>query len=484
METGLVANHQVKNVGSGDPPPSPHHRTPPQQQSQASFHQQPQQRAVHNNNNNINPTPVRGDRQQHGGKENALETQVDRHPRLLNTSDEEERSSKTGGDRMGSRYEHSNFGPTSNNNNNNNSGGGGGSASQSGNSSVSEFNHYYGNGRGGPCFDQHGGQQSPRTALMHQAQGSMDQVQNSHEGYHNNPYNHYPNYRPGYGGAGYGMMSPSRQGNMMGPGTNSPTAAAASHGKAAMASTVTPAPGANVGGFQRFPGQNQQHPSGATPTLNQLLTSPSPMMRGYGSGYQDYSNPPQQQSGMGLGKDLSSPYSPAASHGWGAQQRNHPAMSPGNNGNGRAQVAPMDPMAMKRSQIYGMGNSPYSQPGGTYPGQPYGSPTSHRYPMGMQGRGQVGMGGMQYPQQQQMPAQYGPQGMGGYCQQGQPPYFSPPQQQSAAPSQPPYMQQRAPTQQETLQEGYGSRGQSGKPNHDDMGLTQQDRPSSLPGFDD
>ncbi len=333
METGLVANHQVKNVGSGDPPPSPHHRTPPQQQSQASFHQQPQQRAVHNN---INPTPVRGDRQQHGGKENALETQVDRHPRLLNTSDEEERSSKTGGDRMGSRYEHSNFGPTSNNNNNNS----GGSAPQSGNSSVSEFNHYYGNGRGGPCFDQHGGQQSTRTALMHQAQSSMDQVQNSHEGYHNNPYNHYPNYRPGYGGAGYGMMSPSRQGNMMGPGTNSHTAANVNHVKATMASTnVNPAPGANVGGFQRFPGQNQQHPSGATPTLNQLLTSPSPMMRGYGSGYQDYSNPPQQQqSGMVLGKDLSSPYSPAASHGWGAQQRNHPAMSPGNNGNSRAQV--------------------------------------------------------------------------------------------------------------------------------------------------
>ncbi|XP_073789193.1 AT-rich interactive domain-containing protein 1B isoform X19 [Danio rerio] len=480
METGLVANHQVKNVGRGDPPPSPHHRTPPQQQSRA-FHQQHQQRAAHNNNNisiTIHSSSNRAD-PQHGGKEDALEAQVDRHPRLLNTGDEEDRSSKTGGDRMGSRYEHSNFGPASNNNNNNNSGGGG-SASQSGSSSVSEFNNYYGNGRGGPCFDQHGGQQSPRTALIHQAPGNMDQVQNSHEGYHNNPYNHYPNYRPGYGGAGYGMMSPSRQGNMMGPGTNSPTAAAASHGKAAMAST-TPAPGANVGSFQRFPGQNQQHPSGATPTLNQLLTSPSPMMRGYGGGYQDYSNPPsqQQQSGMGLGKDMSSPYSPAASHSWAAQQRNHPAMSPGNNGNSRAQVATMDPMTMKRSQMYGMGNSPYSQQG-TYAGQPYGSPTAHRYPMGMQGRGQVGIGGMQYSQQQQMPAQYGPQGMSGYCQQGQPPYFSPPQQQSAAPSQPPYMQQRAPTQQDTLQEGYGSRGQSGKPNHDDMGLTQQDRPSSLP----
>lgn len=324
-----MANHQVKNVGSGDPPPSPHRRTPPQQQSRA-LHQQPQQqhRAVHNNNNNISPTPVRGGfgNRQHGGKETALEKRVEHHPRLLNKSDEEDRSFTIGVDRMGSRYELSNFGQTSGgggNNNNNN----GGNASQSGNSTVSEFNHYYGNGRGGPCFDQHGGQQSPGTALMHSAQGNMDQVQNAHEGYHSNPYNHYPNYRPGYGGAGYGMMSPSRQGNMMGPGTNSPTAA--SHGKAAMAST-TPAPGANVGGFQRFP---SQHPSGATPTLNQLLTSPSPMMRGYGSGYQDYPQP--QQSAMGLGKD---PYSPAAGHSWGTQQRSHPAMSPGNNGNGRAQV--------------------------------------------------------------------------------------------------------------------------------------------------
>lgn len=60
----------------------------------------------------------------------------------------------------------------------------------------------------------------------------------------------------------------------------------------------------------------------------------------------------------------------------------------------------MDPMAMKRSQMYGMSNSPYSQSGGTYPGQPYGSPTPHRYPMGIQGRAQVSLGGMQYPQQQ------------------------------------------------------------------------------------
>ncbi|XP_060722244.1 AT-rich interactive domain-containing protein 1B isoform X2 [Tachysurus vachellii] len=413
---------------------------------------------------------------------------------------------------MGSRYDSSKIGPTSNDNNNNinsssssSNNDGGSESSRSGNGSGFEFNHYYGDGRrGGPCFDQHGGQQS-LGAVTHSARNNMDQMQNSHEEYHNNPYNHYPNYRSGYGGAGYGMMSPSRQGNAMGPGSNSATAAAAAaaaHGKAAMASPSAPAAATNVGGFQRFPpGQSkqQQHPSGATPTLNQLLTSPSPMMRGYGSGYQDYNNNPsvQQQATMGLGKDMGSPYG-SASHGWGAQQRNHPAMSPGNNGQGnnRPQVVPMDAMAMKRSQLYGMTNSPYSQQpqqqqqqqqqqsGGAYSGQPYGAPAPHRYPMGMQGRGQVSMGALQYHHQQQVPAQYGQQGMGGYCQQGQPPYFSPPHQQPAAPSQPHYMQPRAPPQQDAPQEAYGSRAQPamtpGKPNHDEMGLNQQERPSSLP----
>lgn len=134
------------------------------------------------------------------------------------------------------------------------------------------------------------------------------------------------------------MMSPSRQGNnMMGLGSNT---AAANHSKAAMAAASSG--GANVGGFQRFPGQTQQHPSGATPTLNQLLTSPSPMMRGYGGGYQDYTNPSaqqQQQSSMGLTKDINPQYG-SVTHVWGGQQRNHPAMSPGNNGqgSGRSQV--------------------------------------------------------------------------------------------------------------------------------------------------
>ncbi|KAJ7988892.1 hypothetical protein DPEC_G00313900 [Dallia pectoralis] len=69
-------------------------------------------------------------------------------------------------------------------------------------------------------------------------------------------------------------------------------------------------------------------------------------------------------------------------------------------------VTSMDFMTMKRSQLYGMGNNLYSQQqqqGGPYTSQPYGSPAPHRYPMGMQGRGQVGMSGMPYPQQQIQP---------------------------------------------------------------------------------
>lgn len=62
----------------------------------------------------------------------------------------------------------------------------------------------------------------------------------------------------------------------------------------------------------------------------------------------------------------------------------------------------MDPMAMKRSQLYSMSNNPYTQQqqGAPYPSQPYGSPPTHRYPVGMPGRGQMGMGAMQFPQQQ------------------------------------------------------------------------------------
>lgn len=280
---------------------------------------------------------------------------------------------------------------------------------------------------------------------------------------------------------------------MMGPGGGAGLGKAASGAAAA------------AGGFARFSGQNQ-HPSGATPTLNQLLTSPSPMMRSYGGGYPDYGGPgappqpqpqpqaapaapgSQQAAGMGMGKDMGAQYG-AASPAWAAaQQRNHPAMSPGSTAQpiGRTQGSPMDPMVMKRPQLYGMGNNPHSQAqqSSPYPGQSYGPPGPQRYPVGMQGRAPAAMGGMQYPQQQ-IPPQYGQQGVSGYCQQGQQPYYN--QQPQHLPPQAQYLsqaQQRYQAQQDMSQEGYGTRSQPpmapGKPNHEDLNLIQQERPSSLP----
>ncbi|XP_032329546.1 AT-rich interactive domain-containing protein 1B-like [Camelus ferus] len=80
------------------------------------------------------------------------------------------------------------------------------------------------------------------------------------------------------------------------------------------------------------------------------------------------------------------------------------------------------------------------------------------------------------------------QGVSGYCQQGQQPYYNQqpqpphlPQQEQYPPSQ---SQQRYQPQQDMCQEGYGTRSQPplapGKPNHEDLNLIQQERPSSLP----
>ncbi|XP_062416696.1 AT-rich interactive domain-containing protein 1B-like isoform X2 [Pungitius pungitius] len=475
METALIANHKLKCAGSGDPPQS---QPPPQQQQQQQTPQfgqfAPHHQRQSNNTANNNGQGPRGDRaldhQHHGGKENLLGGQGEQH---MPGKGEGELTCKP--ERMmGTRYEHSNLGPPGNN---------------------SEFNNNYYTSR--PCYEQHGGQQQQQQqqssgmgVTLSSAHNSME---NSHEaGYHNSQYNQYPAYRAGYGGGAYAMMGPAggrQPGNMM-MGSNS----SASHGKSPLA--------AAPGGFQRFPGQTQQqqqqHPSGATPTLNQLLTSPSPMMRGYGGAYQDYGGATaQQQAGMGLGKDAAPQYGGSSAHGWGGQQQRNPphSMSPGNGGQGlgRTQVSSMDFMAMKRSQLYSMTNNPYSTPqqpgGGPYPpSQPYTSPPSHRYPMSMQGRGQMGMGAMQYPQQQVAP--YGQQGMGGYSQQqagqqGTPPYFSPPQQTPPGQSQSTYLQPRPPPQQEAQQETYVARGpapgNSGKANNEDG--VAQDRPSSLPVSD-
>uniref|UniRef100_A0A7N8WQ70 AT-rich interactive domain-containing protein 1B-like n=1 Tax=Mastacembelus armatus TaxID=205130 RepID=A0A7N8WQ70_9TELE len=376
METGLIANHKLKCVGSGDPPQS---QPPPQQQQQPQFGQfaPHQQRQIQSNstvnNNGQGPRGDRGmDHQHHGGKENLLGGQEEPQQQHMAGKGEGDLTCKPAERMMGNRYEHTNLGSTSNN---------------------SEFNNNYYTPR--PCYEQHGGQQQQSSGMGITHSSAHNNMENSHEaGYHNSQYNQYPTYRSGYGGGAYGMMGPAgcrQPGNMM-MGSNS----SASHGKSPL-------------GQQQQQQQQQQHPSGATPTLNQLLTSPSPMMRGYGGVYQDYSGPTaQQQAGMGLGKDVGPQYGSTSAHGWGGQQRNHPhSMSPGNGGQGlgRTQVSSMDFMAMKRSQLYGMANNPYSTPqqpgGGPYPpSQPYTSPPPHRYPMSMQGRGQMGMGGMQYPQQQ------------------------------------------------------------------------------------
>ncbi|XP_078132863.1 AT-rich interactive domain-containing protein 1B-like isoform X3 [Sander vitreus] len=466
MEAGLTANHKLKCVGSGDPPQSQPLQQPPPQFGQFAPHQQRQIQSNNTaNNNGQGPRGDRGmDHQHHGGKENLLGGQGEPQQQHMPGKGEGDLTCKPAERMMGTRYEHSNLGPTSNN---------------------SEFNNNYYSPR--PCYEQHGGQQQQSSGMGITLSSAHNSMENSHEaGYHNSQYNQYPAYRAGYGGGAYGMMGPSgcrQPGNMM-IGSNS----SASHGKSPL--------GAASGGFQRFPGQTQQqHPSGATPTLNQLLTSPSPMMRGYGGAYQDYSgSTAQQQAGMGLGKDVGPQYGASTAHGWAGQQRNHPhSMSSGNGGQGlgRTQVSSMDFMAIKRSQLYSMGNNPYSTPqqpgGGPYPpSQPYTSPPPHRYPMSMQGRGQMGMGGMQYPQQQVAP--YGQQGMGGYSQQqqagqqGNPPYFSPSQQTPPGPTQIPYLQPRPPPQQEAQHETYGTRGpvpgNSGKANNEDG--VSQDRPSSLP----
>ncbi|XP_022606792.1 AT-rich interactive domain-containing protein 1B-like [Seriola dumerili] len=448
METGLIANHKLKCVGSGDSPqsqPLPQQQPPPQF-GQFAPHQQRQIQSNNTaNNNGQGPRGDRGmDHQHHGGKENLLGGHGEPQQQHMPGKGEGDLTCKPAERMTSTRYEHSNLGPTTNN---------------------SEFNNNYYTPR--PCYEQHGGQQQQSGGMGITHSSAHNSMENSHEaGFHNSQYNQYPAYRAGYGGGAYGMMGPSgcrQPGNMM-MGSNSST----SHGKSPL--------GAGSGGFQRFPGQTQQqqHPSGATPTLNQLLTSPSPMMRGYGGAYQDYSGPTaQQQAGMGLGKDVGAQYGAASAHVWGGQQRNHPhSMSPGNGGPGlgRTQVSSMDFMALKRSQLYGMANNPYSTPqqpgGGPYPSsQPYTSPPPHRYPMSIQGRGQLGMGGMQYPQQQ-----------------GTPPYFSPPQQTPPGPTQSPYLQPRPPPQQEAQQENYSARGpapgNSGKANNEDG--VSQDRPSSLP----
>lgn len=173
-------------------------------------------------------------------------------------------------------------------------------------------------------FHQHGGQQSPGMAAASgpavQAGSMMDSYPpNSHE--HGYP-NHYNNYSPfpnrtSYQGQGYGAMNSPRN--------NQPPAAGGQPGKqqpaggtAAMAASYN---------NQRYNMGNQQPTS--TPTLNQLLTSPS-SARSYQNYPQgDYNN----QEGASKGPaDMGSSQYGGGHSSW--QQRSHhpPPMSPGNTG--------------------------------------------------------------------------------------------------------------------------------------------------------
>uniref|UniRef100_A0A8C7NW70 AT rich interactive domain 1Ab (SWI-like) n=1 Tax=Oncorhynchus mykiss TaxID=8022 RepID=A0A8C7NW70_ONCMY len=308
------------------------------------------------------------------------------------------------------------------------------------------YNQHYSRG----SFHQHGGQQSPGMAA---AAGPAVQSGNMMDPYppnsqdHGFP-NHFNNYSPfpnrtSYQGQGYAMNSPRN---------NQPPAAGGQPGKQQPAGGTT-AMAASYNN-QRYNMGNTQPTS--TPTLNQLLTSPS-STRSYQNYPQgDYSN--QEGAGKGAADMASSQYG-GGHPGW--QQRSHqpPPMSPGNTGqplNRNQPPSPMDHVGKMRGSGYG-GANPYSQQqgqgqgppppgaqqGASYSGQGYGPPGPQRYPMGMQGRTPTGMAGMQYGQQmagfgQQGPGGFGQQSQGYYSQHGPPPH--------AGQQQAPYPQQVHPSQ--------------------------------------
>ncbi|XP_078618726.1 AT-rich interactive domain-containing protein 1B-like isoform X1 [Branchiostoma floridae x Branchiostoma japonicum] len=251
----------------------------------------------------------------------------------------------------------------------------------------------------------------------------------------NHQYNQYGNYD------GMSGMSGPRQGPY--PPASKPMNMPVSRTSLSSAGAQM-MPNYNTGPQQQhrfMSGPSTSQHSGPTPTLNQLLQSPSPATSRYGNSY-----PPSAAGGdynMGKGPDggnmMGSGQYPNQT--WGSQQRTHPgqgAMGPApppNQTIGRTQgpMHEMNPqMGQKRPQPYGApyaNANPYSQQQG-YGGQPYGQGSPPRYPGPPQGR-MASMQG-QPPQygRQQMPPQYnqsGQQGMGGYNQQQQPPYY--PQQQ-------------------------------------------------------
>ncbi|KAM9418280.1 AT-rich interactive domain-containing protein 1A-like [Salvelinus alpinus] len=181
-----------------------------------------------------------------------------------------------------------------------------------------EYNQHYSRGP----FHQHGGQQSPGMAAAAgpavQSGNMMDPYPpNSHD--HGFP-NHFNNYSPfpnrtSYQGQGYAMNSPRN--NQPPAAGGQPVKQQPAGGTTAMAASYN---------NQRYNMGNTQPTS--TPTLNQLLTSPS-STRSYQNYPQgDYSN--QEGASKGAADMASSQYG-GGHPGW--QQRSHqPPMSPGNTG--------------------------------------------------------------------------------------------------------------------------------------------------------
>ncbi|XP_058853530.1 AT-rich interactive domain-containing protein 1A-like isoform X1 [Acipenser ruthenus] len=292
-------------------------------------------------------------------------------------------------------------------------------------------------------FHQHGGQQSPGMAAAAgpavQSGGMMDSYPaNSHDhGFPNhqfNNYNPFPN-RTAYTGPGYAMNSPRN---------NQPPAAGGQPAKQQPAGGSTAMAASYNNQNPRYNMGNPQPTS--TPTLNQLLTSPSSARSYQNYPPSDYSN--QEGTNKGPAADMGSSSQYGGGHQAWQQRTHHPSpMSPGSTGQPLSRnqpSSPMDQMGKMRGQPYPgaysqQGPPPGPQQGASYPGQGYGPPTPQRYPMSMQGRTPGSMGAMQYGQQ--MPT-YGQQGPAGYGQQGQgAPYYS---QQA----QPPLAQQQQPPQQQ------------------------------------
>ncbi|XP_026096805.1 AT-rich interactive domain-containing protein 1A-like isoform X3 [Carassius auratus] len=248
-----------------------------------------------------------------------------------------------------------------------------------------------------PAFHQHGGQQSPGMA----GPAGMDQYPpNSHEhGYQNhfNNYSAFPNRTPYQQGQGYGVNSPR---NSQPPSSGGPPGKQPPPG----GTTVTPmSAAASYNNNQRFNMGTPQPTS--TPTLNQLLTSPSSTRsyQSYPTG--EFSGPEAAAKGPGDTGQY------GGAHPAWPQRSHHPSpMSPGNTGqalNRTQPPGPMDQVGKIRGQHYGGGNPysqqqgppPGSQQGPPFPGQGYGPAGPQRYPMGMQGRTPGSMSGIQYGQQ-------------------------------------------------------------------------------------